>query len=141
LADARNTSGDVLIVEDDAGFARLLEAELANHSLSAVRVASAEEALDQLEVEKPKAVVLDLLLPGLQGEVFLKRLRDGNGADVPVIVVTVKDLSLEERAALDKLGVVAMLRKEPAVGVVASELIQEMVRGDARVRGRQGLAA
>jgi CheY-like chemotaxis protein len=141
LADARNTSGDVLIVEDDAGFARLLEVELANRGLSAVRVASAEEALEQFELEKPKAVVLDLLLPRLQGEVFLKQLRAGHGADVPVIVVTVKDLSHEERAALDDLGVVAILRKDPAVGVIASELIHQLVRRQAAVRGREGLAA
>jgi CheY-like chemotaxis protein len=141
LADVRNTSGDVLIVEDDAGFARLLEAELAARGLSTVWVPSAEEALEQLEAEAPKAIVLDLLLPRMKGEVFLKRLRRESTVDVPVVVVTVKDLSQQEHAALDDMGVVAILRKEPGVGPTVSQTIQEIVRSRISVRAREGLAA
>jgi PAS domain S-box-containing protein len=144
VADARNTSGDVLIVEDDAGFARLLEAELATRGLSAVWVASAEEANEQLEIETPQAVVLDLLLPGLQGEAFLQSLRQRSGSSPPVIVVTVKDLSQTERVALEELGVVATLRKDPSVGATASEIIRTtLVRGRASggARPERGVAA
>jgi signal transduction histidine kinase/CheY-like chemotaxis protein len=135
VADARNTSGDVLIVEDDAGFARLLEAELANHALSAVWVATAEDAFDQIEADRPKAVVLDLLLPGLQGETFLKRLRQGAYTDIPVVVVTVKDLTQEERGALEDLRVVAVLRKQPTVGAMVGQIL------DAALRGSNAVAA
>jgi CheY-like chemotaxis protein len=141
LADARKTSGDVLIVEDDAGFARLLEAELTGRGLSSVWVPSAEDALEQLELETPKALVLDLLLPRLQGETFLRRLRQGNGADVPVVVVSVKDLSQEERTAMEQLGVVAMLRKEPAVGTAAADIIWAILRRSSSVRNPQDLVA
>src|SRR5207302_7417879 len=134
-------SGDVLIVEDDAGFARLLEVELSNRRLSAVWVASAEEALQQLTHEKPKALVLDLLLPGLQGEAFLRDFRARDGSNVPVIVVTVKDLSQTERAALDELGVVATLRKEPSVGATASKIIQALVHARGPARTEHGGAA
>jgi PAS domain S-box-containing protein len=139
VADARNTSGEVLIVEDDAGFARLLEAELANRGLAAVWVASAEDALEQVELEKPKAVILDLLLPGLQGEEFLHRLRDIPDLEAPVIVVTVKDLSQEERVSLAELGVVAVLRKGSSAAAAASEITRATVRGGAPVA--EGLAA
>ena len=91
VANELRTSGDVLIVEDDAGFARLLEAELANRNISTVWVASAEEAVEQIATERPKALVLDLLLPGVQGEQFLRGLQVGSGVELPVIVVTVKD--------------------------------------------------
>ena len=140
LADRRSTTGEVLIVEDDAGFARLLEAELTGRGLSTVWVPSAEEALEQLEVETPKAIVLDLLLPRLQGETFLRRLRQGNGPGVPVIVVTVKDLSQEERSAMEQLGVVAILRKQPEVGATAAQIISETL-SPAAVRAAQGLVA
>jgi CheY-like chemotaxis protein len=131
VADARNVTGDVLIVEDDAGFARLLEAELANHGLSAVWVSSAEDALEQVSIEQPRAVVLDLLLHGLQGEPFLRRMRQAERTEVPVVVVTVKDLTPEERAALEELHVVAMLRKEPSVGATVGQLIEDALRGRA----------
>jgi PAS domain S-box-containing protein len=141
VADVRNTSGDVLIVEDDAGFARLLEAELANRDITAVCVGSAEEALEQLNIETPKALVLDLLLPGVPGEAFLQSLRQTRAGIPPVIVVTVKDLSQQERATLKQFNVAAILRKEPTVGSAAADLVESIVRqrGDSRV-GR-GVAA
>jgi signal transduction histidine kinase len=141
LADARRRSGEILIVEDDAGFARLLEAELAGRGLSSVWVPSAEDAFDQLEIETPRAIVLDLLLPRVQGEAFLERLRREYTADLPVVVVSVKDLTQDERSALDRLGVIATLRKEPAVGTTASDIIQTAVRRDIGVPATGGIAA
>src|SRR5581483_4925277 len=58
------SGGDVLIVEDDPGFARLLDAALAAVGLTAVRVSNAELALERLAAVRPKAIALDLLLPG-----------------------------------------------------------------------------
>jgi len=127
VAEARATSGDVLIVEDDAGFARLLTAEMAGYGLTAVSVATVEDALAQVERELPRAVVLDLLLPGAEGDIFLRRVRHAGLRDIPVIVVTVKDLSIEERTALDELGVITVLRKSAGVAAAASEVVQEVI--------------
>jgi CheY-like chemotaxis protein len=128
LASVGNRSGDVLIVEDDAGFAQLLEAELAHHGLSAVCVSSAEDAFDQVRSVAPKAVVLDLLLPGLQGEWLLKQIRNTMHANMPVVVVTVKDLNQEERAALDQLQVTAILGKAPSVGALVGDIVENALR-------------
>ena len=46
-------------------------------------------------------------------------------------MVTVKDLTPEERAALEELHVVAMLRKEPSVGATVGQLIEDALRGRA----------
>jgi hypothetical protein len=54
--------------------------------------------------------------------------------------VTVKDLSQEERAALNDLGVVGVLRKEPSVGATASQIIEATVRRNG-VAAVEGLAA
>jgi DNA-binding response OmpR family regulator len=141
VADARSTSGDVLIVEDDAGFARLLEAELDNRGLSSVWVASAEEALEQLKNETPRAVVLDLLLPGAHGEAFLQTLRQRHGWGLPVIVVTVKDLSQPEQLALNQLKVTSILRKQPAVGAAAADVVEAAVRASGAARVGREIAA
>jgi len=116
-------TGDVLIVEDDSGFAYLLEAELLARGVSSVWAADAETA-DQLMTDKtPRAVVLDLLLPGLQGDAFLLRLRAIHGVAIPVVVVTLKDLDLEEGLILQKAGVTAILRKGPGMAESAADLI------------------
>ena len=116
----------MLIVEDDAGFAHLLEAELASQGLSAVRAASAEAALEQVTLAAPRAVLLDLRLPGQSGEKLLARLRDprdGPGRHLPVVIVSVKDLSAEEQQALAAQGVVAIIRKGPAAASAAAAAV------------------
>ena len=127
VADATSSSGDVLVVEDDSGFARLLEAELAALGHSAIRVASAEAALEYLATGRPRMVVLDLLLPGLGGEDFLQRLRDGTSVDVPVLVVSVKDLDSSELQRLEELRIVGVLRKGPDVAPAAAQCVSRVL--------------
>lgn len=107
--------GDVLIVEDDIGFGRLLEEELNTRGLSSVRAANAETALAVLEEGRPRAIVLDLLLPDLSGEELLSKISNGTAGRPPVIVSTVKELGLNERQTLERLGVMAVVQKGPGV--------------------------
>ena len=114
---------DVLIVEDDAGFASLMKAEFAAVGISTIRVADAETAERILADVTPRAIVLDLVLPGLQGEAFLDRMHRGGGARLPVVVVTVKELSPDEASALEAAGAVAVLPKEAGAPQAAVALI------------------
>jgi PAS domain S-box-containing protein len=124
IATAPPPAGDVLVVEDDEGFARLLEAELAGLGLSAVRVTTAEAALARVHrAPAPRAVVLDLLLPGLQGEAFLARANADGAPGVPIVVVTVKEVSLAARSELERLGVVAVFHKGSGVAAQAARAV------------------
>jgi PAS domain S-box-containing protein len=125
IARERSQSGDVLLVEDDAGFAHLLEAELVSRGLSAVWAADAETAVHLIEHRKARAVVLDLMLPGLQGEEFLARLRSTYDSSVPVVVVTIKNLEADQSLALQKLGVIAVLRKTSGAAEAAANLVAQ----------------
>jgi PAS domain S-box-containing protein len=119
----RAQSGDVLVVEDDSGFATLVEAELGARGLSAIWAADAETA-GRL-VTKARAVILDLMLPGLSGEAFLHHLRATRGTGIPVVVVSVKDLAPAENLVLQKAGVTAVLRKGPGSAALAANLIAQ----------------
>ena len=110
VVGAAAKSGDVLIVEDDAGFARLLEAELAVKDVSSVWAPDAETAEQLIVQMSPRAVVVDLLLPGLSGEEFINRLRS-HGSAAPIVVVSIKELEATETLALRTAGVVAILKK------------------------------
>lgn len=126
-------TGDVLIIEDDAGFARMLEAEFAAQGLSSVRASDAETAEQLLAHQYLRAVVLDLRLPGLQGEDFLARLRSGKNAKLPVVVLTVKNLSGAEIMSLQRIGVTAVLPKEAGAPQAAVTLIAESLAPSAPV--------
>lgn len=122
-ADQKVTAGDVLIVEDDTGFARLLEAELAVKGLSSVWAADAETADQLIDQTGARAVVLDLMLPGASGEDFLSRLRTFHNSQVPVVVVTIKELEATETLALRTAGVVAVLKKHSGAAKEAAEFV------------------
>jgi PAS domain S-box-containing protein len=123
-------TGDVLVVEDDSGFAHLLEAELSARGMSSVWAPDAETAEHLMTNKGARAVVLDLLLPGLSGEAFLQRLRKRHGPHIPVVVVTLKDLDPAESLALQKAGVTAVLRKGPGMAEAAANLISKSLVAD-----------
>ncbi|GAC1642353.1 MAG: hypothetical protein NVS9B11_10750 [Candidatus Dormibacteraceae bacterium] len=123
LAQVQAQTGDVLVVEDDAGFAQLLEAELNAKGLSSIWAADAETAEHLLT--NVRAVVLDLLLPGLSGEALLERLRARHGPFLPVVVVTSKDLDSAASLALQKAGVTAVLRKGSETAATAASLLAQ----------------
>jgi CheY-like chemotaxis protein len=119
-------SADVLIVEDDAGYARLMKAELETEGFSTVRAADAETAELLLAFLRPRAIILDLALPGLQGEDLLARMW-ARGSALPTVVLTMKNLVPDEISALETKGVTAVLPKEAgalqaAVALIASVL-------------------
>jgi PAS domain S-box-containing protein len=119
-------AADVLIVEDDTGFARLLQEQFVARGMTTIRTADAETAERLLKQGmKPRAVVADLMLPGLQGEEFVTRLGAEGVPPVPVLVLTVKSLAPVEVSALAKVGVTAVLPKEAGASQAAVNLIAE----------------
>ena len=117
---------DVLIVEDDTGYARLLQEQFVARGMTTVRTADAETAERLLKQGmKPRAVVADLMLPGVQGEEFVTRLGADGHVAVPVLVLTVKSLAPADISALEKAGVTKVLPKEAGASQVAVSLITE----------------
>jgi CheY-like chemotaxis protein len=126
LVDDPSGSGwDALIVEDDPSFARLLEEQLSRHNIGAFTVSSAETALDTISSLQPRAIIVDLLLPGIQGELLLGELYASAAPKPPCIVVSMKDLSDAEQQQLFSLGASAIFRKTPTTATdVAACLVQ-----------------
>jgi PAS domain S-box-containing protein len=125
IVTAEAKSGDVLLVEDDVGFARLLEAELAVRELTSVWAPDSETAGRLIGQMTPRAVVLDLMLPGASGEEFLARLRAAQGIELPVVVVTIKELEATETLALRTSGVLAVIKKHSGAAKEAALFVAE----------------
>jgi two-component system KDP operon response regulator KdpE len=89
----------VLVVEDDAPLRSALVATLAADDVTVAEAASGEEGLARFQVEGADLVLLDFMLPGVDGMQVLTRLR--TFSDVPVIVLTVRDSKQEKLTALD----------------------------------------
>jgi len=92
---------DILIVEDDYATRRLLRRYLQRDGWSVRTAAHGGEALDEIRQQSPGLVLLDLVMPVMDGQEFLTHLRaEARWDDVPVVVTTAKDLSEGEREEL-----------------------------------------
>src|ERR687890_699403 len=90
----------ILLVEDDRSIAGFVEPEL-EHLGFLVRCAyDGVTGLQEARKFGPALVVLDIMLPGLDGVGVLKRLREGGGR-TPVIMLTARDTTLDKVHSLD----------------------------------------
>jgi PAS domain S-box-containing protein len=91
----------VVVVDDDPSSLKLMEATLAQLGYDALCFSKASDALSALDRVRPAAIVLDLLMPNMDGFVFLEKLRSlPEHRGIPVMIWTVKDLSPDERRRL-----------------------------------------
>ena len=79
----------ILVVEDEAHIAEVVQSYLEREGHMVVWAASGEDALDDFDRRRPDLVVLDLNLPGISGEDVCRRIRAGS--DVPIIMLTARD--------------------------------------------------
>jgi signal transduction histidine kinase/CheY-like chemotaxis protein len=92
----------VVAIDDDPRDLDLVEAALAPHGWSVLRATSGEAGVDLVRRERPSVVLLDLLMPGTDGFAVVERLRaDADLADVPIVVLTSKDMTADDRARLN----------------------------------------
>ncbi len=125
VADVPSAVGDVLIVEDDVVFGRLLEVELAARGLTARRVETGAAALGAVLGEPPRAVMLDLMLPDTTGSDLLRDLQARGVAVGTVVIITHRDLITAERDELKALGTTRVMLKRPGVASIAADLVAE----------------
>jgi adenylate cyclase len=79
----------ILAVDDTPQNIKLLEAVLAPRGYRVVPAASGREALDKVAAERPDLVLLDVVMPGLDGYEVCRRLRDDPGTGfLPVVMIT-----------------------------------------------------
>jgi CheY-like chemotaxis protein len=87
----------VLIVEDDANMRSLLRRLLQREGWTVAEAVDGHEALEKLHTLRPQLVLLDLIMPQINGfEVMDAMRRDEALRDIPVIVVTAMDITTEQ---------------------------------------------
>jgi two-component system, OmpR family, response regulator len=89
----------ILIVEDEERIARVLELELEHEGYETKKVLDGLDALSAFREETFDLVLLDVMLPGLDGMGVLRRIRQGSS--VPVILLTAKDDVADKVDGLD----------------------------------------
>ncbi len=123
----------ILVIEDDASTRDMLRRTLEKDGWKVVEAQNGKVGLSLLDQVAPAMILLDLMMPEMDGFEFMEALhRRGDHAGIPVVVITAKDLTEEDRQRLDG-GVRRILQK----GTVNPREVLKLVRslaGGARNR-------
>ena len=104
-------SQSILIVEDDETTRDMLRKSLESNEYKVRSAINGKEALEKIQSSKPGLILLDLMMPEMDGFEFAERLRENKEwLDIPVVVITAKDLTKEDHARL-KGNVEAIMQK------------------------------
>ena len=90
----------ILIIEDEEKIARFIELDLLHEGYEAVKCGDGRTGLEMAESGGVSLVLLDIMLPELNGMEVLRRLR--RTSDVPVIMLTARDAVMDKVAGLDQ---------------------------------------
>ncbi|MGW6377961.1 response regulator transcription factor [Rhodococcus sp. NPDC055112] len=99
---ATRTEARVLVVDDEPTIVELLSVSLRFQGFEVETAATGPEALDRARGFRPDAVILDVMMPGMDGFGLLRRLR-ADGVDAPVLFLTARD-AVEDKVAGLTLG-------------------------------------
>lgn len=91
----------IYIVEDDESIRELVLYALNNEGYSGKGCRDFEEFKAALEEDSPSLVLLDIMLPGKDGILILKWMREGKYKEVPVIMLTAKSAEIDKVRGLD----------------------------------------
>jgi DNA-binding response OmpR family regulator len=130
-------TSQLLMIEDDARLAKMVVEYLGQSGFEVTHAADGEAGLEQLQLIQPELVILDLMMPGIDGLEVCRRIRalQGDVARVPVLMLTAKGDPMDRIIGLE-LGADDYLPKpfEPR------ELLAR-VRAVLRRRGETGSAS
>lgn len=121
----------ILLVEDDEDIQELVRYNLAKEGYRVVPVMSGEDALKALRSNQPDLVVLDLMLPGLDGLEICRLMKaDPKAAHVPVVMLTAKGEEADVVAGLE-LGAEDYITKPFSPRVLLARIRAVLRRGKA----------
>ena len=90
----------ILLVEDDEPIVRAIKKRLEKENLQLIISYDGEDGLKQAEEQKPNLILLDLIMPKLDGIGMLRKLRSTEwGKNIPVIILTNLSSPVQEKTA------------------------------------------
>ena len=132
MPTTNETTSKVLIVDDEHDILDLLTYNLERAGLETLTAHDGIEALDQIQRHTPDLVILDIMMPRLDGLQTCRRLRqDPHLRHIPILMLTALSSEDDHIRGLD-VGADSYLPKTSAVGVIVSQ-VKALLRGVERL--------
>ncbi|XGV97380.1 MAG: response regulator [Leptolyngbya sp. BL-A-14] len=102
----------ILLIDDETSIQELVQACLSDLAgWTVITVSSAQEGLRRLTLERPDAILLDMIMPGMNGTTFIHSLDKNPAArTIPIILLTVQARCFTNKQ-LEQLGVIGAIAK------------------------------
>ena len=123
----------VLVVEDDRAIRDMILAALADAGYAVAAARNGAEGLERCRLFGPDVVVLDLMMPEVDGVEFLKR-RPAEGCEAPVVVMSA---AFHRRALPENIAVDAFIEKPFAIDAFLSTVAAQTPDGDGAAHRRR----
>ncbi len=126
----RGSKRRVLVVEDEDSTRKILEKALSAAGWEVWLAADGQAGLDQIDVNgPPAAILLDLMMPGMDGFSFIEAMRGRDlKSEVPILVVTAKDLTETDRQRLNGRVVELVSKSDFPLESIGAEMKRRLDR-------------
>lgn len=120
--DTAKQSAPVLLVDDSPTFREALRGALEEADYRVVIATNAGEALETIKLQRPTAVIADFVMPGMDGDAFIRQLqRRPETRDIPCVLLTgMEGHTVGERA--QQAGALAYFRKDEDLDVLLARI-------------------
>jgi len=133
--DSAKTGGSILIVEDSEPAVIQIRDILEEKGFTITVACNGNEALAMIDQQIPDAIILDLMMPEVDGFQFLKLLREKDQVPlIPVIILTAKHITREELSFLKRNNIKQVIQKGDINRLDLLEAVQGMLAPPAPVR-------
>jgi len=94
----------ILTIDDEPDVRAMLKARLESKSYEVIAAADGEEGLEKVEYERPDLIILDVMMPRMDGYTFIREMRNRYpDLKIPIIVLTAKD-KLKDLFEIEGIG-------------------------------------
>jgi two-component system sensor histidine kinase/response regulator len=126
LDKGEKMAGTILIVDDEIHLAKIIQLTLEHAGYETLLAFDGEEALEMVRSSRPALVILDLMLPVLDGYKVCNRIKDEEATKyIPVIILSARDLSTER---LDEPITADLFMAKPFDSAILLKEISELLR-------------
>ena len=115
--------GKILVVDDEKDLVATLKQFLGEEGYDVLTALDGEGAIKILDREKPKLVVLDIRMPGINGIEVLKLIKN-KYQNIKVIILSAYANDAENKAAIEKIGTDGFLAKPFSMAVLANTVLE-----------------
>jgi CheY-like chemotaxis protein len=123
-----NNSVDILVIDDNQNQLNFLMRLLSFYGYNTKTMDGSKNALNEIVKLNPKLLILDIIMPDMDGLTLLKKIREHQKlSDIPVIIFTNKFYNVDRKKAFG-LGANAFITK-PAKGVVIVNEVKKYLEG------------